>query len=95
MIRPADKGGGIVLLNKSDYMDEMHRILGDRETYIELPKNPTLEYKKELKNLVAKGFDSCILTPLPKLKMTVLLRLVYLHLSNVESKILLKPFFLH
>lgn len=33
IIRPADKVGGIVLLDKSDYQQEMNNLLSDRHTY--------------------------------------------------------------
>lgn len=33
IIRPADKGGGIVLLKKQNYLDEMDHLLSDRDTY--------------------------------------------------------------
>lgn len=61
VIRPADKGGGIVLLDKTDYMNEMYHILSDHDTYKGLPNNPTSKYKKELNSLISKGFESLIL----------------------------------
>lgn len=58
---PTDKGGGIVLLDKADYMGEMYKILSDQDTYREIPNNPTSKFKRELTNLITKGFDSLIL----------------------------------
>lgn len=55
MICPDDKGGGIVVLDKTYYETEMHRILNDHDTYKELPNNPTLSYKRELQDLITKG----------------------------------------
>lgn len=40
VIHPADKGGGIVVLDRCDYLKEIHRILGDSETYIPLNRDP-------------------------------------------------------
>lgn len=60
IIRPADKGGGIVILNKTDYLDEMNRLLSDNETYTSLASNPTTRYKKELLSLVDRAFQSGI-----------------------------------
>lgn len=57
MIRPTNKGGGIVVLDKTDYVSEMHRILSDHDTYRELPHDPTFKFKQELITLVQKGFD--------------------------------------
>lgn len=61
IVRPADKGGGIIVMNKSDYISEMPRILSDQDTYAELPSNPTNGYKRDLTTLVKKGFDRQIL----------------------------------
>lgn len=33
VVNPADKGGRVVITNKSDYNQEMGRLLGDQETY--------------------------------------------------------------
>lgn len=46
IIHPADKGGGILILDKPDYHSEITKILSDATTYIKLPKNPTLDLKK-------------------------------------------------
>lgn len=56
-IRPADKGGGIVILDKSDYHLEMTRILSDTETYSRIPNNPTSIFKKSLTDLIDTGFQ--------------------------------------
>lgn len=61
VVRPADKGGGIVMMDKSDYVTEMYRILEDHDTYKELPSNPTNQFKKDLDKLVTKGFEAQIL----------------------------------
>lgn len=61
IICPADKGGGIVILDKSDYHSEMTRILSDTETYSLLPKNPTLDFKKTLIDLINTGSQLGIL----------------------------------
>ena len=61
VIRPADEGGGIVVLNKVDYLAEMHRIVSDSDTYTRLPLNPENRYKKSLVKLVNKGFRLNIL----------------------------------
>uniref|UniRef100_A0A8C5QWP4 Reverse transcriptase domain-containing protein n=1 Tax=Leptobrachium leishanense TaxID=445787 RepID=A0A8C5QWP4_9ANUR len=40
-IKPADKGGGIVILSTERYEEESLKILNDPETYIKLRKDPT------------------------------------------------------
>ena len=61
VIRPADKGGGIVILDKSQYVEEMNRQLSDSSTYTPLPSNPTVKYRKLLSNLVDQGLHKGIL----------------------------------
>lgn len=41
IIKEADKGGRIVILNKQDYMQEIHRQLTDTTFYEILPVNPS------------------------------------------------------
>lgn len=60
-IRPADKGGGIVILDKNDYHLEMIRILSDTDTYSRIPNIPTSTFKKTLTNLIDTGFQLGIL----------------------------------
>ncbi|CAI9583897.1 unnamed protein product, partial [Staurois parvus] len=47
IIKPADKGGGIVLLNTTDYIDEALRLLSDTSTYTKLTKDPLPEFKQD------------------------------------------------
>ncbi|CAH2296780.1 Hypothetical predicted protein, partial [Pelobates cultripes] len=57
----ADKGGGIVILNRDDYLKESYRILNDRDTYIILKSNPMETYKKELFKLLSESFNKDII----------------------------------
>lgn len=61
IIRSADKGGSIVILDKADYLQEMSRIFGDRKMYGLLRNNPTCVYRKELTTHIDKGFKALIL----------------------------------
>lgn len=61
IIRPADKGGGIVLLNKSAYIEEMNNLLADPNTYEILSRDPTMIYKERLEKLVKRGFEEGII----------------------------------
>lgn len=52
IIRPADKGGAIVVLSKDYYRKELQEQLSDTNTYIKLRGYPTKEYKEELSELI-------------------------------------------
>lgn len=41
IIKPADKGGAIVVMDKIDYVEEIHSQLSDTNTYVKLDKDPT------------------------------------------------------
>ena len=45
IIREADKGGAVVVLNKSDYVNECYRQLLDEKTYTKLASNPSGQFK--------------------------------------------------
>ncbi len=51
VIRPADKGGAIVILNKTDYLAEGERQLNDpiKKFYKPLDADPTKEYSEKIK----------------------------------------------
>lgn len=61
MIRPADKGAGIVILDKCDYESEMLKNRNDHETYSTLSCDPTNRFKRELEGIVKQGFHDSIL----------------------------------
>ena len=67
VIRPADKGGGIVILDRADYLREMHNIVDDANTYSILPSDPKNRYKRELEKLVERGVFQGILSIKEKL----------------------------
>lgn len=46
VIKPADKGGAIVILNKTDYVKEAHRQLSEPTFYKALPSDPTKDYRQ-------------------------------------------------
>lgn len=62
IIRPADKGGGLVILDKTDYLSEITHLLSDRDTYQILNKDPMLAYKDELHLLIEEGKATNVLT---------------------------------
>ena len=61
IIRPADKGGGLVILNKADYEEEMENLLRVENTYKKLKGNPKARYIKKLIKYVKKGATMGIL----------------------------------
>lgn len=61
VIRSTDKGG-LVVISKSFYKDEMQTLLGDRNTYQILKNDPVFQYKKQLSLLVHKGLKHKLLT---------------------------------
>ncbi|XP_040178228.1 uncharacterized protein LOC120910536 [Rana temporaria] len=61
VIRPADKGGGVVVQSKTQYQMEINRQLQDKDTYTKLLSNPTNQYKKELEKLIHLGIKKEIL----------------------------------
>ncbi|XP_067848012.1 uncharacterized protein [Heptranchias perlo] len=56
VIKPADKGGAIVIQNRTDYCKEAYRQLDNQEHYRRLPTDPTKEHTHQLNKLI-KTFD--------------------------------------
>lgn len=51
-LKPADKGGNIVIMKKSDYHNEAMRQLMDVETYVKLQKDPINGCQNALRTLL-------------------------------------------
>lgn len=62
VIRGADKGGGLFILNKSDDLAELNRLVNDVETYEILRGNPTNKFKAKLIRLVKNAQAEDIVT---------------------------------
>ncbi|CAH2284586.1 Hypothetical predicted protein, partial [Pelobates cultripes] len=59
IIKGVDKGGGgIVLLNKADYVNEAYNIIGNEEYYKALRCDPTQSIRNELKDLIELAYAS-------------------------------------
>lgn len=53
IIKQADKGGAIVVLNSVDYETEVERLLGVRMNYVPLMRDPTPELAEIIGTMVA------------------------------------------
>ena len=52
VVKPADKGGATVIMNKADYITEADRQLSNAAFYSPLTRDPTPAYRRELKSLL-------------------------------------------
>ena len=52
VIKPADKGGSIVIMNKSDYIDKVRYQLNDTNYYLPLAINPTKNIGSEISGYI-------------------------------------------
>ena len=53
IILPADKGKSTVVLDKTEYEEKFHSMLGDKKTYEELADDPMGKYKWKLVNILS------------------------------------------
>ena len=56
IIKPADKGGSIVIMNTADYVQEAHRQLLNPEHYKPLTSDPTTNYNKYIHHLIDQAW---------------------------------------
>ncbi|CAJ0929564.1 unnamed protein product [Ranitomeya imitator] len=52
IIKPADKGGAIVVMDRTDYIKEAYRQLGDNTVYIKLSKDPTNDIRDDISSIL-------------------------------------------
>ena len=52
VIKPADKGGSIVIINTTDYITEAERQLNNPDHYEKLHEDPTEKFNTHINNLI-------------------------------------------
>ena len=55
-IKPADKGGSIVIMNTIDYVKEAQRQLSNQQHYKSLDKDPTIPYNRYIHHLIDQAW---------------------------------------
>lgn len=66
VIRPADKGGAIVVMNTTQYMDEANRQLSVPEHYELTPFDPVWSIKREVDTMVTEAGENGIINTTTK-----------------------------
>ena len=61
VIRPADKGSGIVVVDKTEYIHRLHNEMTDNESYKEIPEDLTETATKTVKKLVNKMYKDGVI----------------------------------
>ena len=56
-IKPADKGGAVVVLNTTDYVTECNRQLNNTSYYLPLDHDPTNKYTKDIDVTLKRGVE--------------------------------------
>ncbi|XP_037526491.1 uncharacterized protein LOC119403645 [Rhipicephalus sanguineus] len=56
VILPEDKGNATVLLDKSKYIEKMHLLLSDKQTYASAARDPTPKLQRDLQKLLSDIF---------------------------------------
>uniref|UniRef100_A0A667ZUT9 Uncharacterized protein n=1 Tax=Myripristis murdjan TaxID=586833 RepID=A0A667ZUT9_9TELE len=57
LIKPADKGGAVVVQNTKDYLTEAYRQLGDSSFYRQLPHNPVETFVEERDSILNRALE--------------------------------------
>ena len=52
VIKPADKGTTVVVMNRQDYLTESYNQLGDEKFYRRVDEHPTLKHMNEVRDQV-------------------------------------------
>lgn len=60
-IKPADKGGAIVIMDTTQYCAEGHRQLADTQVYKILSGNPRIAFEKKVKTIIENAFEKGII----------------------------------
>ncbi|CAJ0941960.1 unnamed protein product [Ranitomeya imitator] len=57
IIKPADKGGAIVVMDRADYIKEAYRQLGDSTVYIKLSRDPINDIRNDISSILRTYLD--------------------------------------
>ncbi|XP_077111244.1 uncharacterized protein LOC143767108 [Ranitomeya variabilis] len=52
IVKPADKGGAIVVMNRTQYIGEIYRQLADTNTYDIIPRDPVVAISRKIQNVI-------------------------------------------
>ena len=63
VVKPADKGGAVVVWSRDLYNQEANRQLSDNRFYQRLDRDPTQDYQKIVKDTVNDMIATCALPP--------------------------------
>ncbi|CAJ0950515.1 unnamed protein product, partial [Ranitomeya imitator] len=61
VIKPADKGGAVVVLDKSMYIGEIMRQLQDENVYVRMEGDPKYNINREIKMVLKQAVEGCII----------------------------------
>jgi hypothetical protein len=95
VIKPADKGSSVVIQNKTDYIKEGLRQLGDTKFYVEVPTDLTDQHNKEvdllidrllLQNEISKKCADYLHNPQPRTAQLYLLPKIHKNTSPVPGR---------
>ncbi|CAH2222023.1 Hypothetical predicted protein, partial [Pelobates cultripes] len=62
IIKPSDKGGNVVLMDKEQYLEMCMEHLRDTQAYQKLTKDPSSQFLNELKSIITPALDNRIIT---------------------------------
>ena len=62
VIKPADKGGKVVVMNRKDYKQECERNLEDKNFYTRLDEDPNQAYAEEVNNQAKQLLDDSMIS---------------------------------
>ncbi|CAJ0964829.1 unnamed protein product [Ranitomeya imitator] len=63
IIKPADKGGALVIMDKAQYIAEIHRQLNDTSIYDRLSRDPSTEIRGKIDSIITKYSHLGIIDP--------------------------------
>lgn len=85
IIRQADKGGGLVIQNRDDYMAEALRLLGDINTYEKRPADPLPSFAITLKFLLDQARENGVITKSESLNKQHPLTPHFYHITKIHK----------
>ncbi|CAJ0933349.1 unnamed protein product, partial [Ranitomeya imitator] len=61
VVKPADKGGAVIVMDKEMYITEILRQLSDENVYLRMDGDPKFTIIKEIKACLKEALDSCVI----------------------------------